>query len=221
MAAATEPWGVLGLPVLVLAPSTWVALRGAVAALLGAAAAYLPFAATGSFSLPRHQWPVGADSLVHALAPGLVTFGWPLRLAQGALALGAGAAVAWLVTGAVRSTARSHGQDGIWLVPLAATAGRLVLDPVATGYYWWTALLLSLAGVALARRGALPVATVAAALAWWNAVDPGRTPLGALLVTLPLAALAAAPPRAAGLLAARVGDRFAARGWSLTGTSGP
>jgi hypothetical protein len=195
-AAACEPWGLLGLPVLLLVPTAAACCRAACVAGAGAAATYLPFLASGSFELPRLRWPVGDDSLVHAVLPQLVTFPWSLRMAQGGLALGVGTLVALAlrrpVGGWFGAAARDPASlDAVWLVPLATSAARLVLDPVGSGYYWWTPLLLCLGGVALARRAAPGAALTAVALAWWSAVDPGRTPLGTALATLPVVVLAA------------------------------
>ena len=62
-----------------------------------------------------------------------------MRLVEGAIALGVGAAVA-------RGTRRLAAS--IWLAPAAIASCRLVLDPVRYGYYWDTLLILLLIGAA-------------------------------------------------------------------------
>jgi hypothetical protein len=67
-------------------------------------------------------------------------FGWPLRVAQASLAIGAGAAVAFGLRRSVHS---------LWLVPLAVVLVRLLLDPVSFGWYWLEVEALVLVGAGL------------------------------------------------------------------------
>jgi hypothetical protein len=53
-------------------------------------------------------------------------FGWPFRILQGALAVGAGVGAARLLR---------HSRHALWVVPLAVVAARLLLDPVLNAYY--------------------------------------------------------------------------------------
>lgn len=143
LTAGWELWGLLGLPVLLLAPRIrwrtvlWSAVGG-VAALL---VVFGPFALAGPVNMFGYAWLVREGTLVHLLLPDAETFPWPVRVAQGAVALGAGAAAAWFLRGM---------RDAVWLVPLASLAVRLLTDPILAGYYYTPAILLALAGLALA-----------------------------------------------------------------------
>jgi hypothetical protein len=56
-----------------------------------------------------------------------VAVGWPLRLAQPSLAIGAGAILAFTLR---------RSMHALWLVPLAVVLVRLLLEPVSFGWYW-------------------------------------------------------------------------------------
>src|SRR6266516_35265 len=74
LSAGFELWGVLGLPVLLLAPRPRRALAG-------------------SFRMFQYDWRVASGTLLSLfVAPG-AQFGWALRVLQSALALAAGASV--------------------------------------------------------------------------------------------------------------------------------
>jgi hypothetical protein len=84
---------------------------------------------------------VSSQSLVSIfVAPGSAV-GWPLRIAQGALALGAGVAVA---------RAARNSRHAVWLVPGAVVVVRLLLDPLDSGYYFVAVEGPALVGLALA-----------------------------------------------------------------------
>jgi hypothetical protein len=140
-----ETWGVLGVAVLALAPRR-AALRGAVVAAAAAAALFLPFVAFGRFAMGGYVWVVSPHSLLSALvAPGSPV-GWPLRLVQGAVAAGAGVAVA-------RAARRSP--HAVWLVPGAVVLVRLLLDPLDNDYYFVGLEGAALVGLALVAARAL------------------------------------------------------------------
>jgi hypothetical protein len=142
LTAGWELWGLLGVAVLLLAPR--IDVRAAWRSALGVAAVlvlmFAPFALLGPFRMFGFAWPIYEGSLAHLLLPESATFPWPLRLAQGALSIGAGVAVALLLRRSV---------DSIWLVPLAACSVRLLIDPVPAGYYTDAPILLVLVGLAL------------------------------------------------------------------------
>jgi len=55
-----------------------------------AALLYLPFVVTGHFAMGGYRWQIASQTLLgHVFAPG-TSFGWPLRLAQGAVAVAIG-----------------------------------------------------------------------------------------------------------------------------------
>jgi hypothetical protein len=145
LAATTgwELWGLLGVPVLLLAPR--IDLRTVARSALSGAAVlavlFLPFVILGPFRMFSFAWTIHDDSLARLLFPDLRTFAWPLRLAQGALAIGSGAVVARL----------THRQpNAIWIVPLMVCAVRLATDPVLALYYAVPALLMILIGAVFA-----------------------------------------------------------------------
>jgi hypothetical protein len=138
---------VLGLVVLLLAPRVTRALAGVGVQAAVVAAMLAPFALAGTFRMFDHEWRVTSGTLVgFVLGPG-AHFGWPLRLAQASLALGAGAALAFGLRRNVHS---------LWLVPLAVALVKLLLDPVSLGWYWLQVEALVLVGAGLVLRE-LPV----------------------------------------------------------------
>jgi hypothetical protein len=140
LSAGFELWGVLGVAVLLLAPRLTRALAGACVQVALVAAMLAPFALAGTFRMFDHQWQVTSGTLVGlVIGPG-AHFGWPLRLAQASLAIGAGAALAFALRRSVHS---------LWLVPLAVALMRLVLDPVSFGWYWLEVEALVLVGAGL------------------------------------------------------------------------
>lgn len=145
LSAGFETWGVLGIAVLALAPSVRAAARGVVLAGAVAALLYLPFILAGDFAMSDYRWSIAPQSLLgHVFATG-TAFGWPLRLAQGAVALAVGVAVAR----AARSSAHVT-----WLVPMSVVLVRLALDPIDHGYYFDGVQAAALVALALvAARG--------------------------------------------------------------------
>jgi hypothetical protein len=178
-------WGVLGAPVVLLAPR----IRFVRSAAAGAAALlvlWAPFVLAGPFQMFAFAWPVMERSLLHALDPGATAFPWSLRLLQAAVAVGAGAAVALLLR-------RRDAAWGPWAVGVAVVAARLVLDPVLAAYYWFPALVCAVGAVVLAARRADLVAAAAGALVVLLTAELGQpVPRAAVLVlvVLALAALA-------------------------------
>ena len=140
LSAGLELWGVLGLPVLLLAPRRRGALAGAGVATAVVIGMLAPFALAGSFRMFQYDWRVASGTLLGlVVAPG-THFGWPLRLLQSTLALSAGASVAV----ALRRTVLA-----CWLAPLAVVLVRLVLDPQSYGWYWLEVEALVLVGASM------------------------------------------------------------------------
>jgi hypothetical protein len=141
LSAGLETWGILGVAVLALAPSVRDAGRGLLVAIGAAAVLFLPFVAAGQFHMGGYQWLVSSQSLVSlVVAPGTAV-GWPLRLLQGAVAVGAGVAVARAARGS---------RHALWLVPCIVVIVRLLLDPLDSGYYFVAVEGPALVGLALA-----------------------------------------------------------------------
>ena len=138
--AGLELWGVLGAPLLLLAPRLKRAFAGGLAEAGVVVAMLAPFALAGNFRMFEHEWRVATGTLLGLVVQPGTHFGWPLRLLQSALALGAGAAIA---TGLRRSA------HALWLAPLGVVIVRLVLDPLAFGWYFLEAEALLLVGAGL------------------------------------------------------------------------
>jgi hypothetical protein len=154
LSAGLELWGVLGLPVLLLASRRRRALTGAVTAGAVVVGMLAPLVLAGSFRMFEYDWRVASGTLLSVfVAPG-THFGWPLRLLQSALALSAGASVALVLRRSLYAC---------WLAPLAVALVRLVLDPLAYGWYWLEVEALVLVGATMLLTG-LP-ARVAGAMA--------------------------------------------------------
>ena len=154
MLAATagwELWGLLAVPVLLLAPridfrTVW---RSAAGGILMLALIFLPFALLGPFEMFTFHWAIRVGTLAHLLFPDVTTFAWPLRLVQGVLAVGAGAVAALLTR---------DRPDAIWLPLLVVCVVRLFTDPVLAPYYGIPPVMMLLVGSAMsiAQRALVP-----------------------------------------------------------------
>jgi hypothetical protein len=144
-----EVWSLLGLPVLLLAPSLRGALRAALWTLAIVALLFGPFALGAHFRMLDYHWAVAGGTPVSLVLGAGTQFGWPLRLLQGALALGAATLV-------LRQTRRSL--HAVWLVPLAIVLVRLLLDPQLHLYYFAEVAAPALVGAAAlaGRQGRTP-----------------------------------------------------------------
>jgi hypothetical protein len=140
LSAGFELWGLLGVAVLLLAPRLTRALAGACVQTAVVATMLAPFALAGTFRMFDHEWRVTSGTLVGVVVGPGAHFGWPLRFAQAALALGTGTALALALRRSVHS---------LWLVPLAVALVRLLLDPVSFGWYWLEVEALVLVGAGL------------------------------------------------------------------------
>jgi hypothetical protein len=139
LSAGLELWGVLGAPVLLLAPRPRRAFAGAVVAGATVVGMLAPFVLAGSFRMFEYDWSVANGTLLSLFVAAGTHFGWPLRLLQSALALSAGASVALVLRRSVYAC---------WVAPLAVALVRLVLDPQAYGWYWLEVEALVLVGAA-------------------------------------------------------------------------
>jgi hypothetical protein len=139
LSAGLELWGALGAPVLLLAPRFKRALRAGLVEAAVVVALLAPFAVAGTFRMFEKEWEVTTGTLVSLVIDPGTDFGWPLRLLQASLALGAGAALA---------LALRHRLHTVWLAPLAVVVVRVLLDPLSYGWYWQAAQALVLVGAA-------------------------------------------------------------------------
>jgi hypothetical protein len=133
-----ETWGVLGLTVLLLLPTLRGAVNaGAIACAVGAVI-YVPFALGGDFHMFHEQWTIagGVDAIVFGR---MHPFTWGMRVTEAAVVCGIGGGLALGIR---------RWPFSIWVVPAATSLCRIVLDPTRYGYYWDTALVLMLIGIA-------------------------------------------------------------------------
>ncbi|MGZ4335629.1 MAG: hypothetical protein ACXVRJ_15330 [Gaiellaceae bacterium] len=153
--AGFELWGILGITVLALAPSLRRAILGAALASATAGLLLAPFLLGGDFHMFAFHWTV-AGGPIHFIVGMGHPFGWPLRLLQGATTIAVAAGLARLI----RTSSAS-----IFIVPVATTVVRLLLDPMGTFYYWDPIVEVALLGAAtaFARRDALRTWVQAAA----------------------------------------------------------
>jgi hypothetical protein len=149
LSAGVETWGLLGIAVLALAPRLRATFQSICLAAGVAGAMYLPFVLAGEFRMGSYAWHVASDSLMSYFVEPGTPIGWPLRIAQGACALGAGLAVARVM----RRSAHV-----LWLVPCVTVLVRLLLDPLGSGYYFVGVEAPAIVGLALvtARGVRLP-----------------------------------------------------------------
>jgi hypothetical protein len=154
-----ESWGILGLPIALLALDFRDAARATAVALGTAAACYAPFLIAGPFRMLKFHWEVISGTLVHTLWPHTTAFGWLPRSLQGGLCLAIGSAIAL-------GLRRERGVNAVWLVPVAILLMRFIFDPVQFSYYWVAAQVALVAGLAFIDiRKRLP--TVLLLLCFW------------------------------------------------------
>lgn len=140
LSAGFEPWGLLGIAVLALAPDLRAAARGAAVAVGVLAIQFTPFALGGHFHMLDYHWHVTGGPL-RLVIPGRA-FGWPLRVLQAAITF---AIAGLLIARRVRGIGAA-----VFIVPAAAAIIRLSIDPMGTYYYWDTPLVIELVGAAAA-----------------------------------------------------------------------
>ncbi|HVF52714.1 MAG TPA: hypothetical protein VNC78_03800 [Actinomycetota bacterium] len=137
LASVLKPWGILGLPLLLITSDLRRALKGALVCGVVSATAYAPFllaAPSGGGSL-GFSWSVAHHAPIRLLLDPDTTFTWWMRVAQGAVCGGAGIFVAWRAR---------RDERAVWSVPLAIMAVRLLSDPLDYHYYWLSPGLVGL-----------------------------------------------------------------------------
>jgi len=134
-----ETWAILGLPVLLLAPTLRRSAAGSSVAIATAVLVFLPFVALGEFHMFDYRWVVtGGTPVSLVLDPG-TRFPWSLRLVQAVAAIGIAALVAWRLRTSLAA---------LWAVPLTVVVVRLSLEPTLN--MWYTVALGMLGLVAAA-----------------------------------------------------------------------
>lgn len=151
LSAGLELWGILGMAVLLLAPGRRSVVQGVATGIALTVALVGPFVLLGEFRMFEYDWRVAEGTLLGLVTPPGTAFSWPLRLVQGAAALGIGAALAWRVRPSLHA---------VWAVPLATVAVRLLLDPVRYPWYWIAFETLVIASAACLLTDERVVATL-------------------------------------------------------------
>jgi hypothetical protein len=126
LCAGVETWGILGVAVFAFAPRLRDAAVSTLVAAATALALFVPFVLGGHFETFSFAWQVAPPAPLSLVVPEHTPFGWPLRLVQAAVAVGAGVAVARVLR---------HSAHALWAAPLAVVVARLLLDPLLYSYY--------------------------------------------------------------------------------------
>jgi hypothetical protein len=180
LAAASKPWGIPLLALVLALPTTRARVQGAAAAAAVCIASWGPFliADAKTFDIGHVQLHVAPDSPLAAMGVHVIRDGGGIRLAQFGIGLIVVAAIA--------------ARGGWAAAPLAAFAVRLALEPAAYPYYAAGVVAAAyLADVAL-RRGAVPLLTLAAAAGWGAAQVASGTAAGWIRLVTYLALLVTA-----------------------------
>ena len=188
LATGWELWGMLGVPVILLAARPNL-LKAALAGIVTLAVLYLPFVLSGEFHMFEFGWPIIDGTLVSVLWPTLEDFGWGLRLGQGVFVLLVGCGVA------LAARERFYAP---WLVAVAIGTARLVTDPTLYGYYWLAVEIVVLGiAVAFASRRAwlLSGISMLALFALWIYTTKGLVAAIVLLALIIIAAVVVAVQR--------------------------
>lgn len=145
LASCLKPWGILGMPLLLLGDRR-DALRSGVTSSLVTLVAYGPFFLFGTVNALEYTWPITSTSVLSVF--GIAgKFSWSMRAAQ---------AIFVVLVGGVLAITQRHRSFAVWLVPLQMVAARLLLDPINVQYYWMPVLVISCAGT-IASWNSLPI----------------------------------------------------------------
>lgn len=150
ISTGAKAWGVLGVPLLLLAPLGRDRIRSLSVAVAVTVMLYAPFFLLGDVGTFRYRWIVGAGTGAALVMDPGSAFGWLPRLVQGAFAISVGAAVAL--------AARGRSELLVWAPAAAIIGARLATDPTVFSYYWLApqALLLIAAGWFIGARANVP-----------------------------------------------------------------
>jgi hypothetical protein len=137
LAVGVKVWAVIAVAVLLVRASRKAAAIAAATALATVALCYGPFIVFGQFEMFHGSWQIEHDAPLNLVFHGGADFSWQLRVFQAGLATTVGVVV-WL---------RTCGRDcAVWLVPAAAIAARLLVDPRNIPYYYVPILVCLLLG---------------------------------------------------------------------------
>jgi hypothetical protein len=137
LAAGVKLWALIAIAVLLIRASRRASIQAVSVAAATVALCYGPFIVFGRFEMFRGGWQIEHDAPLNLIFHDGTGFTWQLRLFQAALAATVGLVVLF----------RTRGRNcAIWLVPAAAIAARLLLDPRNIAYYYPPVLVCLLLG---------------------------------------------------------------------------
>ena len=137
LAAGVKLWALVAVAVLLIRASRRAAVHASSMAAATVACCYGPFIVFGRFEMFHGSWQIEHDAPLNLLFRDGTGFTWQLRLFQAALAMTVGFAVLF----------RTRGRNcAVWLVPAAAIAARLLVDPRNIAYYYPPVLICLLLG---------------------------------------------------------------------------
>jgi len=137
LAAGIKLWALVAVAVLLIRASRRTGVYAGLTAAATVAVCYGPFLVFGRFEMFRGSWQIEHDAPLNLLFHDGTGFTWQLRLFQAALATTVGLVVLF----------RTRGRNcAVWLVPAAAIAARLLVDPRNIAYYYPPVLVCLLLG---------------------------------------------------------------------------
>ena len=137
LAVGVKLWALIAVAVLLVRASRRASLQAALTAAATIALCYGPFIAFGRFEMFKGSWEIEHDAPLNLLFHDGTGFTWQLRLFQALLGTTVGLVVLF----------RTRGRNcAVWLVPVAAIAARLLVDPRNIPYYYPPLLLCLLLG---------------------------------------------------------------------------
>jgi hypothetical protein len=178
LAVGVKLWALVAVAVLLVRASRRASAHAGLMAAATVAVCYGPFIVLGRFEMFHGSWQIEHDAPLNLLFRDGTGFTWQLRLLQAALATTVGLVVLF----------RTRGRDcAVWLVPAAAIAARLLVDPRNIAYYYppvlvclllgqWASGRLTTFGSSLVTGAWMVVATCIFAItsgvvaSWWVAV---------------------------------------------------
>jgi hypothetical protein len=137
LAVGVKVWAVIAIAVLLVRASRRASIHAGLMAAATVALCYGPFIVFGRFEMFRGSWQIEHDAPLNLIFHDGTNFSWGLRMFQAALATTVGLVVL------LRTRRRNC---AIWLVPAAAIAARLLVDPRNIAYYYVPVLVCLLLG---------------------------------------------------------------------------
>jgi hypothetical protein len=148
LSSGWELWGFLGAPIALLAGDRRTSVKVLSCQAVTTLVLFGPFVLAGPVRMFEYKWFVTVESPLSFVLRVGTPVPWTYRLAQGAVAL---------IAGAVAARLARTSPHVIWEVPASVVAGRFLLEPVNFAYYWlalWMLAVVCVAEVGTERLGA-------------------------------------------------------------------